>query len=459
MFDHGLGFQNLYYLLEFLATWEKRPAYLTPMAYRWCSAISEAAGRLRGRGVPIIEPRDVLKLELRVRPARPVRPRRHSEPQSPQSHSSTQPPKKHPRPRRGSEPYLGETQTIFGGSPTTRGLPLLFISRPQEPEPISNQRGLDLLLRQDPAPGEGSESTPSVLEEEFSTIGPDCNPLRWDRPPDYTPRPFPPPPPPLPYAHLLSVALEIGFRLAAPDGSPSATGLGHTSQHDWMFETAFSSRDDEVIADAVCARIAAGGHLSPGWYVRRFAKRVERDTPFSPRLREVGIRAIEPIWHGELKVSVYGTVRLLNRLDIESDDVEEKSKLGELLAKVIRSPTGIKHLSPHYWRLMEKLALVKEPDMDPASRGVVVRWLEEAGDWEKLEPWMAMAWRSVLLPRPAEDVERVTLELFLRRPPALLRFENLCETDDTLSEIRKVKLRQICEQARTGQPPSEAPPS
>ena len=36
---------HLRYLLEFLAAWEKRPAYLTPMAYQWCSAISEAAGR------------------------------------------------------------------------------------------------------------------------------------------------------------------------------------------------------------------------------------------------------------------------------------------------------------------------------------------------------------------------------------------------------------------------------
>jgi len=34
---------HLYFLLEFLAAWEKRPPCLTPMAYKWCSALSEMA--------------------------------------------------------------------------------------------------------------------------------------------------------------------------------------------------------------------------------------------------------------------------------------------------------------------------------------------------------------------------------------------------------------------------------
>jgi hypothetical protein len=44
----GSYLHHLNYLLEFLAAWEKRPAYLTPMAYQWCSAIS-ASLRRRGR--------------------------------------------------------------------------------------------------------------------------------------------------------------------------------------------------------------------------------------------------------------------------------------------------------------------------------------------------------------------------------------------------------------------------
>ena len=47
----GTCLEHLDFLLEFLAAWEKRPVYLTPMAYQWCSAISEAAERL-GVGEP-----------------------------------------------------------------------------------------------------------------------------------------------------------------------------------------------------------------------------------------------------------------------------------------------------------------------------------------------------------------------------------------------------------------------
>jgi hypothetical protein len=43
----GNHLQDLYYLLEFLATWEKRPRCLTPLAYQWCSAFSKAAGRFK----------------------------------------------------------------------------------------------------------------------------------------------------------------------------------------------------------------------------------------------------------------------------------------------------------------------------------------------------------------------------------------------------------------------------
>jgi len=60
----GSCLRHLNYLLEFLAAWEKRPAYLTPMAYQWCSAISEAAGRLGPSEITISLP-DTLQFLLR----------------------------------------------------------------------------------------------------------------------------------------------------------------------------------------------------------------------------------------------------------------------------------------------------------------------------------------------------------------------------------------------------------
>ena len=42
----GNHFKVLDYLMDFLAEWKERPTLLIPMAYQWCSAISESAERL-----------------------------------------------------------------------------------------------------------------------------------------------------------------------------------------------------------------------------------------------------------------------------------------------------------------------------------------------------------------------------------------------------------------------------
>jgi cyanophycinase-like exopeptidase len=68
------------------------------------------------------------------------------------------------------------------------------------------------------------------------------------------------------------------------------------------FEVAFSSNDDEVIADAVTIWIIGGDQAPLGSFASYFAKRVESNSPFSPRLRQVAIRAIELTWRRELEV-------------------------------------------------------------------------------------------------------------------------------------------------------------
>ena len=200
------------------------------------------------------------------------------------------------------------------------------------------------------------------------------------------------------------MVLEIGFRLAAPSCDRPTLHLDHTPHHDWIFGAAFSSYDDEVIADAACAWVADRDHASLGSFVRYFAKRVERDTPFSPRLRRVVIRVIELTWRRELKVSGLEMIRLLNRLDVDADDVVEKREWVQLLVDVICSPVGPKSLSSHYWRL---LVLLRTRFVDYGSRAMgVARSLEEAEDWEKLEAWMTIAWRSTRFSGLMEDVDR-----------------------------------------------------
>jgi len=317
---------------------------------------------------------------------------------------------------------------------------------------------------------------------------------------------------PFPFYHeiLLSIILEIGFRLAGPGRGLPDLRLDHTSHHERMFEEAFSSDDDGVIADALSVWIVDGYRAPPGWCTSHFAKRLKSVTPFSQRLRRVGTRIIERTWSHELRVSGLETVRFLDRLGVDVDDIAEKREWPKLLVYVIRSPMGPQSLSSHYWQLLDKLVLAGVCDVTPALRDTeVMRSLEEAGDWEKLEVWMVIVWKSLRHgfltdtesmstedesmdteeefmdagdeamdgedeqmdsegesmdgedesmytedgSMSEEDVRQVTLRLLLQRPSALPRFEVLCRMDRFRS-LHWAVLRRICVQARVEQLPS-----
>ena len=175
-------------------------------------------------------------------------------------------------------------------------------------------------------------------DERFTEVGPSCDLSPYD------------------YVDLLFKTLKIGFRLAWPGRGLSVIRLDHTSHHGPVFNVAFSSDDDEVIADAVCAWVTDIYRTPAGSLARHFADRVERTTPFSPRLRQMGIHAIRRIWSNELSVAAFETVRLLNRLEADAGEVEEKANWAKLLVGVIRSPLGFESLSSHNWRSLGKLA-------------------------------------------------------------------------------------------------------
>ena len=153
-------------------------------------------------------------------------------------------------------------------------------------------------------------------EKGFNEVGPGCDldtPHAHERLQGLTPGT---------YADFLLMMLEVGFRLAGPHRDWLAILLNHTPHHDRVFGIAFSSYNGEAIADAVCAWIADGFRTPAGSFARHFSNRMESSTPLSPRLRQVGIRAIGRIWSSELTVSALETVHLLNRLNADVDDVE-----------------------------------------------------------------------------------------------------------------------------------------
>ena len=249
------------------------------------------------------------------------------------------------------------------------------------------------------------------------------------------------------------IPLEVAFRRVGPTYNEELrlVDLTHTSHHVRVFEAAFSSDDDDVIADAACAWIT----LEPrptGSCARYFAERVENPRPFSPRLRRVSIHAIEDNWLTELTGSGLEVVRLLNRLDYGVGDFRIGCGLEVLLMHVIRSPVG-ENLSPHYWRLLGELestqlfyGMFKMRDVE------VMKSLEEADDWEKLEVWIAVVWQSLhsaeATPELVEVVGDATLRLILLRASALQRFETLPKR--VWADGARAGLVEVLDQARVG---------
>jgi hypothetical protein len=261
--------------------------------------------------------------------------------------------------------------------------------------------------------------------------------------------------PPEPYVDLLHTILEIGFRLVTPGHDKPF--LNHTSHHTRVFEIAFSSSHDEVVADAVSIWIAGSRRSPPGSCIYYLAKRMQRVTPFSPRLRRVSIHAIEYAWkYPELATPESETVHVLNYLHVDVADMVERGRWVRLLVGVICLPIGLESLSAHYWHLLGELALSTSAHLDHRLLLEVMRMLENAEDWEKLEVWMAVLWSSTFPIKRTfkmEEIEQVTLKLVSQRASALLRFEDLCRRRSARSELRR-----ICDQARAEQLSSESPP-
>ena len=294
----------------------------------------------------------------------------------------------------------------------------------------------------------------SWVETNFSNVGARCDPIRSDPTPRRT-HELPQHLNPEIYAYLLSITLEIGFRRVTSSCDQPTLHLDHTSRHECVFETAFSSDDDEVVADAVSIWVVGSDSTLPGSCARYLANRVERGTPFSPRLLQASICALEC---KEFEASGSEIVLWLNHLSIGADEMVEKHRLARLLVGVIRSPTGLERLSSHYWHSLDKVVVASGLNLYLTSRDTeVMRSLERAEDWEKLGVWMVVArpflpHSSILIPESMEGIEEVARKSLLRRPSVLQGFEDLCEAG-TLSyqspayrECR-IKLQRICDQA------------
>ena len=311
-------------------------------------------------------------------------------------------------------------------------------------------------------------SDPHPFEGGFSEVGPNCDQIhrdggfhdiRWGL---------------LGEDETIYSTLEIAFRLAVSDHDQPDLSLSHTAECDQVFETAFSSGNDDIIADAVCAWVVDGHNRPTQSFVHYFAKRVENDSPFSPRLRQLSMHVIKNIWRREFAESELETVHLLNCLKVDVDDMVKKDDMTktddvmgvggmwetdewvELLLHVIYSQAGQENLSSHYWHLLDKLQfgsgmVQSQNQRNPSLQHDVTTSLENTGDWEKLETWMVVSWQLLQSNDPLkEETKEATLRLLKHQPSALPRFEDLCESVTMQPEDREA-LQQVCEQVRADQ--------
>ena len=267
------------------------------------------------------------------------------------------------------------------------------------------------------------------------------------------------------YTHLLSIALEIGFRRAPPSPGKKGPHLDCIRHYNWIFKTAFSSNDDEVIADALSIWIVGDCDILLDSFVDYFTECMDGRKPSSrpsKRLRQVAISTIERVGLGEDVGDVGGLrmAQVLNTLNINEGDVVNKSGWATLLVEVIRSLAEPGDLSSRCWYLLDRLMLTGNLPISPAAERdlKVMELLKEAGKWEELEVWMVIMWLSPAEPdaKSMKCIEKVIDELPSQRSSILQRYENLYKSG-RLHHSRKVKLEQICEQARANRLPSTPP--
>jgi hypothetical protein len=276
---------------------------------------------------------------------------------------------------------------------------------------------------------------------------------------------------------ILSLSLAIAFRHIGSESTFLRNRLSLTPHDEWMLDAIFTRGDDNAIADAMYVGIIdegvalyvgiTGEEAAPsGSWTRRLLKLTERVRPFSPRLRWTILHFVQERWYSGLREAVLEFVCLLNNLEVSVGEVGDAGQTWmSLLIRVLFTPMGRGRLSSHYWLLLGNLISVfPERFSAPDRHTEVMKSLEEAHEWEKLEMWMLIIWWSWRDsdPVPIQDIERATLTLFQQRPSAIPKFEGLLENrtqfhSPLIFNTYKDVLRRVCDQARAERSPLGSP--
>ena len=263
------------------------------------------------------------------------------------------------------------------------------------------------------------------------------------------------------YSHLLSLSLAVAFHHIGPNSIDSPIHLSHTHHHEQMLNYIFAMESDDSIADALYVWIVDRQTPPSGSCTHQLLKLTERDWPFSTRLRQTILHTILELWDQELEAAGLEFVCLLHNLGVGMGEVDDAEEWMCMLIGVLRSPVGQEHLSSHYWLLLRDLVpMAPPPHIHWDREAEIMKSLEEAQDWEKLEIWMLILWwaeyvysgSDVLAPNPIQDIKQATLILFQQRWSAIPRFEDFYKKSTQLPDvdnrfsIYKDEFQQICNQ-------------
>jgi len=112
--------------------------------------------------------------------------------------------------------------------------------------------------------------------------------------------------------------------------------------------------------------------------------------------------------------------------------VDDEFRWGQLLPAAIRSPRGLRCLPYEYWELLAELS-ISSPKLlwDTGLYDQhVMKSLEEAGEWDRLQCWFCVVWASwgsgARRPEVA-DLESMAISLFRNQPDAYQKVERWVE--------------------------------
>jgi hypothetical protein len=204
-----------------------------------------------------------------------------------------------------------------------------------------------------------------------------------------------------PHESLLFACLHIGYRRF--NALPTQMTI-LSAHHLRMVPLVFSSKDEGVIGDFLCAWCTypstdGFGDLAP--HVERLVDLVHLKS-FGSRLQHIVFQALGRTKHTDFgNVGISKLIALLDR--IEDEAMFRAPDLRDFFLDALGSSEGRNVFPVRYWRITAELAARDRhfcvPDLLNTE---LIRFLETKGEWEKLTWWMGAIWASVF---PADVVE------------------------------------------------------